>query len=99
MGKLTRRKSSGTLPPYSANPNIEVEYEYQFGKKTVVPGDIVRFKFARGTFVFLHFARNTVKEVEWIDCIDTATKEYRSFRPENLKKVEKKPEPRTKRTN
>lgn len=81
---MPRRKKIEYIP-YSNNENIHVFYELEFLKDVIKPGDKIKFKNIRGSFVFLHMAHNSEKDVTWIDCRSVETGEYRSFYVERLK--------------
>lgn len=85
-----RKRQSAYIEPYSANPNIEFETEVMLGRKTAVPGDLVKFKGQTGYFVFRRLVRNTAIDKEWIDCLSTKTREMRSFYADTLKEIKKK---------
>jgi hypothetical protein len=84
-------KKSGTKNPrwwdnaYVTHPEIAVEYQYVDGKDVIEPGDEIKFKWERGTFKFRCLAHNVRLDVRWIDCIDKASGEWRSFRVEKFK--------------
>ncbi len=70
------------------NRNIDYAYEYKLSpRKTAVPGSKLKFTGERGTFTFTRLASNHMLDVQWIDCLDINTKEYRSFYVERLKKI------------
>lgn len=75
--------------PYGHNENISVYYEYQFGKDLIVPGTKLKFANTRGEFKFLKYVKNSERSVQWIDCMDVKTGEYRAFYTEKLKRVVK----------
>lgn len=70
---------------YESHSSIDVEYQYVDGKDVVEPGDKIRFKWERGTFKFRCLAHNVLLDTRWIDCIDDASGEWRSFRVEKFK--------------
>lgn len=79
------RKKKTEYIPYSNNDNIHVYYEVEYLKDIIKPGDKIRIKNVRGTFIFLWMAHNSEKDVTWIDCRNPVTGEYRSFYIEKLK--------------
>lgn len=74
-------------PPYAVNPDISVQYELEFNNDVIKPGDKIKFKNIRGTFVFVRLAHNQKIDSTWIDCIDVNTRETRSFHLAKLKMV------------
>lgn len=78
---------SHTPVPYAVNPDISVQYELEFNKDTIKPGDKIKFKNTRGTFIFVRLAHNAKLDSTWIDCVDFNTKETRSFHVAKLKAV------------
>ena len=83
---------------YKDHPDIVAEFEYQFGKDTLVPGTKFRIKYMRGEFTFRCFARNTRTGAVWVDCLE-GTAAFRSFRPERIQRVVKPKRPRRKRAS
>lgn len=84
--------------PYSANPHISVQYELNFGKEVVVPGDKLKFKGERQTFTFVRLAHNAKLDVTWIDCLSPQG-ETRSFHVGKLKTVVRPKRSRRKKVN
>lgn len=79
-----RQSKQPAPPPYASCKGIEVQYEWPWKNKVVVPGDVVRFKMTRGRYRFRLVATNTTINRSWIDCIDVRTQEWRSFYVEKL---------------
>ena len=73
--------------PYNDNENIHVFYELNFKKDVIKPGDKIVFKNVRGVFFFQQFVTNSKLDVQWIDCREMATMQYRSFYVDRLKGV------------
>lgn len=85
---MTKKKSKYDAgPPYGHNDRITCYYELDFGKDVIKPGDKIRFKNARGFYVFKKWVHNFELDVQWIDVIDPSTSEYKSFYMERLKGV------------
>lgn len=84
---MSRKKNQPTERPthYGVNPDISIFYEFKFGKETISTGDMIKFKDVRGTYKFIGVAHNAVKNVSWIDCLDSTTGEYRAFYVDKLK--------------
>ena len=86
--KMNKKKTvKMNLEPYPLNPDISVQYELAFKKDMIKPGDKIKIKGQRGTFVFRRLAHNSKLDVTWIDCSDADTGETRSFYVEKLMKV------------
>ncbi|QIN94633.1 hypothetical protein PP460_gp170 [Streptomyces phage Muntaha] len=83
---------------YDKHPDIEAEFEYQFGNDTLVPGTKFRIKYMRGEFKFRCFARNTRTGAEWIDCLE-GDAAFRSFRADRIQRVVKPKRPRRKKAS
>jgi hypothetical protein len=84
------RRSKTVSIPYNHNENIHVFYTLDFGKDEIGPGTPLKFKNQRGTFKFIKWVHNQDLDVQWIDCMDNATGEFRSFYIEKLKGIVKK---------
>ena len=84
------RRSKTVNIPYSHNKNIHVFYTLDFGKDEIGPGTPLKFKNQRGTFKFIKWVHNQDLDVQWIDCMDNTTGEFRSFYIERLKGIVKK---------
>ena len=84
------RRSKTISIPYNHNENIHVFYTLNFGKDEIGPGTPLKFKNQRGTFKFIKWVHNQDLDVQWIDCMDNITGEFRSFYIERLKGIVKK---------
>ena len=84
------RRSKTVSIPYNHNENIHVFYTLNFGKDEIGPGTPLKFKNQRGTFKFIKWVHNQDLDVQWIDCMDNITGEFRSFYIERLKGIVKK---------
>ncbi len=73
--------------PYQANDDIVVVYHLDFKNELIKPGDKLKFKNDRGTYVFVRLAHNQKIDSTWIDCYDFETKTTRSFHLAKLKNV------------
>lgn len=80
-----KNKASSEVRPYYYHEHIAVFYEIKYGKETINPGDLLRFKNERGTFQFIQLVHNIVKDTSWIDCMEVSTGRYRSFYVDKLK--------------
>lgn len=94
---ISRKRSKIVTRPFAHNEHIAVHYEYLDGDDTVVVGDKIKFNGTRGTFKFLKHVVNAEREVEWIDCMDLKTGEFRSFYTSRLKHKVKPKRKRRKR--
>lgn len=86
---MARRKKYEPLS--QENPFWEISYEYQHGRDLIVPGNQIKFKGDRGTFIFQRVVYHTEKNVTWIDCYNASG--YRAFYIDRLKglvKIRKK---------
>lgn len=72
---------------YFHNPNIVTYEELPFGKDVIKPGDNIKVKGVRGTFKVHKFVHHQDKGVQWVDCMDNLTGEFRSFYLERIKLV------------
>lgn len=79
----------------SYNPNWEVSFEYQHGKDLIVKGTEIRFKYARGTYKFEKYVKNTATGTEWIDTV--GPEGYKSFYLGDLKGIIKPKKKRVKK--
>ena len=75
--------------PYSHNDDISVYYELKFEKDIIKPGDLLKFKNVRGTFRFIKWVHNLHLDVTWVDCMDTASGEWKSMYISRIKGVVK----------
>ena len=76
--------------PFSHNENIHIYYSLEFGKDEIGPGTPLKFKNQRGVFKFIKWVHNQDLDVQWIDCMDITTGEFKSFYMERLKNIVKK---------
>lgn len=86
---VKRKANRSQLPPYWLNPDISVFYELSFNKDVLVPGTRFKIKNARGTFVFHKLVHNSRLDKTWVDCMDDATGEYKSFYVDRIKSIVK----------
>lgn len=87
MANRKKLSSSEERPAYAVNPDISVFYELKFGKDTIHPGDMLKFKDVRGSFRFIQLAHNSKLDRTWIDCFSVETGEYRAFYVDKLKGI------------
>ena len=86
------KKKLRTDIPENPYEGIGIEYirqyaELPFGDDVIRPGDKIRFHRRRGVFKFRYMYHNVQKDVQWIDCIDEASGQFRSFYLDELKTV------------
>lgn len=86
---MNKRHKNVSPEPFYFNDSISVFYELEFNKDVIRPGDIIRFKGIRGTFLFTKWVHNSEKDVTWIDCLDRTTFQHRSFYIQHLKGIVK----------
>lgn len=84
---------------YIDHPDIVVQYELEFKKDIIKPGNKIKIKNKRSTFRFRCLAHNTKLDSTWIDCMDMDTGEWRSFRVEQIRNLVKPKRSYRKRTN
>ncbi len=96
--KVTRGKSEWWEGAYTANDDIHVQYELEFKKDIIKPGNPIKIKNQRGVFKFRCVAHNIKLDVTWIDCMDKDG-HYRSFRIDELKTLVKPKRSRAKKPN
>lgn len=82
MAKYSPKPSLWWERAYEGISDIEVTYELQHGKDTIVPGTRIKVKNQRGEFLFRCVAKRG--EGEWFDCIGPE-KQWHSFRLTQLK--------------
>lgn len=95
---VSRGKSEWWEGAYPFNEDIHVQYELEFGKDTIKPGNPVRIKFQRGVFNFRCLAHNIKLDSTWIDCIGPDG-QWHSFRVDQLKGLVKPKRSRRKKAN
>jgi hypothetical protein len=83
---------------YVLMDQIAVQYELQFGKDVIKPGDKIRIKNDRVTYTFRCMAHNISLDTTWIDCIGPDG-DWRSFRVSKLKSLVKPKRSRAKKAN
>ena len=96
---MQKKKYNQVNEPYFYNPDITVFYELKHGNDQITVGTPLKFKYERAVFKFMKAAHNSVKNVTWIDCMETTTGVFRSFYVEELKGVVKPKRKRKKRSN
>lgn len=84
---MAKKRRGTVLEPYSHNQSIVLYYEFPFGKDVIKPGDTIRIRNLRGTFKVFKFVHNMEKNVQWVDCMDNKTGEFKSFYVEKIKTV------------
>jgi hypothetical protein len=94
MALAKRNAAKLETKPFHYNPHITVHYEFIKGTDVFVPNDKMKFVGTNGTFTFIKYVHNAELEVDWIDCMDVKTGEFRSF---YANRVKPKPKERRKR--
>ncbi len=83
---------------YVFNDDIHVQYELEFKKDIIKPGNPIKIKNTRGVFKFRCIAHNIKLDVTWIDCMDE-NGQFRSFYIDQLKMLVKPKRSRRKKPN
>jgi hypothetical protein len=83
---------------YPLNESIHVQYELEFGKDIIKPGNKIRIKNDRNIYQFRCLAHNISLDKTWIDCI-SADGGWRSFPVSKLKCLVKPKRSRRKKAN
>lgn len=83
---------------YPFNDDIHVQYELEFKKDLIKPGNPIKIKNQRGVFKFRCIAHNIRLDVTWIDCMDP-NGQYRSFPIDKLKALVKPKRSRRRKPN
>lgn len=97
--KVNKRDRALTArEPFPWNPNIHCYYELDFMGDVIKPGDKVRFRNRRGVFTFRGWCHNTEKNVQWVNCLDNKTMQFRNFYMDELKCVIRPKKSRAKKT-
>ena len=79
------RKKAYDLTPYNHNPAIVVKDHVYHGQDRIEVGTKIKFKDDRGVYKFRQHVDNTELDIQWIDCMDVNTGEFRSFVASRLK--------------
>lgn len=95
---LSGGKSEWWENAYSLNNDIHVQYELQFKKDLVKPGNPIKIENERGVFKFRCIAHNIKLDVTWIDCMDSEG-QFRSFPIDQFKLLVKPKRSRAKKPN
>lgn len=74
---------------YDGNDDIVVQYEFQFKKDLIKPGDKIKFKNLTGEFQFRCLATKVSTGRDWIDCISVTQGSWHSFDVEKLRELVK----------
>jgi hypothetical protein len=85
MNNKPRNRESWWQDAYRDQAHRHVLYEIKFGKDVIKTGDKIKIKNRRGSFHFRCLVHNSQLDITWIDCIDVITREWRSFRVEEIK--------------
>lgn len=83
---------------YTFNDDIHVQYELEFKKDIIKPGNRIKIKNQRGVFLFRCVAHNVRLDKTWIDCIGPDS-QWHSFPIEKLKTLVKPKRSRAKKPN
>ena len=95
---MSRKKSVEAIAPYNHNPNIIVTDHMYHGGELIVVGTKIKFSNDRGVYKFRQHVDNTSLDVQWIDCMDDQTGEFRSFVASRLKGLLKEKKKRVKKS-
>lgn len=82
---------------YANQPHIDVQYELKFNADVIKPGNKIMIKNFREIFLFRCVAHNVATDTTWIDCINTVTGDWRSFRISKIKGLVKPKKSRRKK--
>ena len=94
---MARKKGAYKVPAID-NSHLHVFYELEFKKEIIRPGDKIKIKNERGTFIFVKWVHNSNLDVQWVDCLDNnGTKHFRSFRIESIRSIVKPKKSRAKK--
>lgn len=83
---MARRKKQITIE--EAHPDWEVSYEMKHNGRTIEPKTEISIRGESGRFLFIKYVKTP--NCEWIDVIGGKSeryKQFRSFRPEQIKTV------------
>lgn len=83
---MARNKYKVAVEGY-VQDHIVSYYELPFENDVLKPGDKVKIKNVRGTFIFLKMVHNEHLNVQWIDCRNVVTGEFKSFYVHSIKKI------------
>lgn len=89
MKKTPRNPNSWWEDAYKDMDHMYIVHEMEFGKDVIRVGTKFKIKNNRGTYQFRCLAHNSKSDKTWIDCIDIITREYKSFRVDQIKGVVK----------
>lgn len=84
---------------YDNNSDIVVQYQLQFKKDLIKPGDKIKFKNLTGVFLFRCLATKVSTQRDWIDCISVVSGSWHSFDVAKLREVVKPKQSRRKKPN
>lgn len=84
---------------YANNDDIVVQYELQFKKDLIRPGDRIKFKNLSAEFLFRCLATKVSAERDWIDCINVTSGSWHSFDVGKLREVVKPKKSRRRKPN
>lgn len=73
--------------PYQNNDQVYVQYELAFKDDVIRPGDKIKKRFDRDTYVFQRLAHHIGNDTTWIDTISTAKGSWHSIRVEDIQRV------------
>lgn len=94
MAKVKKMGAPIEYIPYQNNDNVVVQYELQFGKDLIQPGDRVKIKFDRDVYQFVRLAHHIKHDNTWIDCMSVSRGSWHSFR---LERIQRKIKPKRSR--
>lgn len=73
--------------PYRNNDQVYVQYELAFKGDVIKPGDKIKRRFDRDTYVFQRLAHHTGNDTTWIDTISLSRGSWHSIRIEDIQRV------------
>jgi hypothetical protein len=96
--KNTPNSSEWWENAYMYNDEIHVQYELEFNKDIIKPGNPVKIKNQRGVYKFRCLAHNIKLDVTWFDCIGPDG-QWHSFYIDKLKCLVKPKRSRRRKVN
>lgn len=85
MKRIKRTESNFNRTRWSQDPNKTVHYEFQYGKRTVTPGTVIKLKHDRTQYRFICYVYDARLNSTWVELL--SVNGYKSARIENISKV------------
>lgn len=82
-----KRRSAPVREPYWWTDKVVPIDEFYFKGRLLMPGDKLKFKGTRGVFTFERVWSNTEKDVQWINCLEDKTQQFRAFYVDRLSSI------------